>query len=61
VKSGYLPGGLARKRTVAGRSEVRRTLDRETIVPFLVEIFERRGAEEYLGESVTMGRADAMM
>ena len=29
-------------------------LDRETIVPFLVEIFERRGAEEYLGESVTM-------
>jgi phosphonate degradation associated HDIG domain protein len=29
-------------------------LDRETIVPFLIEIFERRGAEEYLGESVTM-------
>jgi phosphonate degradation associated HDIG domain protein len=29
-------------------------LDRDTIVPFLVEIFERRGAMEYLGESVTM-------
>ncbi len=30
------------------------TLDRQTIVPFLAEIFERRGAEEYLGEPVTM-------
>jgi phosphonate degradation associated HDIG domain protein len=29
-------------------------LDRETIVPFLVDIFERRGAEEYLGEPVTV-------
>lgn len=27
---------------------------RETIVPFLAEIFRRRGAEEYLGEPVTI-------
>ena len=32
----------------------RENLDRETIVPFLAEIFERRGAEEYLGEPVTI-------
>jgi [1-hydroxy-2-(trimethylamino)ethyl]phosphonate dioxygenase len=31
-----------------------RELDRATIVPFLAGIFERRGAEEYLGEPVTM-------
>ena len=30
------------------------TLDATTIVPFLADIFERRGAEEYLGEPVTM-------
>ena len=30
------------------------TLDRTTIVPFLAQIFERRGAEEYLGEPVTI-------
>lgn len=30
------------------------TLEGGTIVPFLVDIFERRGAEEYLGEPVTM-------
>jgi [1-hydroxy-2-(trimethylamino)ethyl]phosphonate dioxygenase len=30
------------------------TLDAKTIVPFLAEIFERRGSEEYLGEPVTM-------
>lgn len=29
-------------------------LDRTSIVPFLADIFERRGAEEYLGEPVTM-------
>src|SRR4051812_18859663 len=29
-------------------------LTRETIVPFLASIFERRGAEEYLGEPVTI-------
>lgn len=29
-------------------------LTRETIVDFLVSIFERRGGEEYLGEPVTM-------
>ena len=29
-------------------------LTRETIVPFLADIFERRGGEEYLGEQVTM-------
>jgi [1-hydroxy-2-(trimethylamino)ethyl]phosphonate dioxygenase len=29
-------------------------LDRTTIVPFLARIFEDRGAEEYLGEPVTM-------
>lgn len=29
-------------------------LTRETIVPFLESIFERRGGEEYLGEPVTM-------
>jgi len=29
-------------------------LTRKTIVPFLTEIFERRGAEEYLGEHVTI-------
>jgi phosphonate degradation associated HDIG domain protein len=29
-------------------------LDRSTIVPFLADIFERRGAESYLGEPVTM-------
>ncbi|MGJ4857693.1 HD domain-containing protein [Labrys sp. KB_33_2] len=29
-------------------------LDTTTIVPFLAGIFERRGAEEYLGEPVTM-------
>ena len=29
-------------------------LDRETIVPFLADIFARRGAEDYLGEPVTM-------
>lgn len=31
------------------------TLTAETIVEFLASIFERRGAEEYLGEPVTMG------
>jgi phosphonate degradation associated HDIG domain protein len=31
-----------------------RSLDRRTIVPFLAGIFEERGAEEYLGEPVTM-------
>ncbi len=30
------------------------TLDRSTIVPFLADIFERRGAESCLGEPVTM-------
>jgi [1-hydroxy-2-(trimethylamino)ethyl]phosphonate dioxygenase len=29
-------------------------LDRATIVPFLARIFERRGADEYLGEPVTI-------
>jgi [1-hydroxy-2-(trimethylamino)ethyl]phosphonate dioxygenase len=29
-------------------------LNAKTIVPFLADIFERRGAEEYLGEPVTM-------
>ncbi len=29
-------------------------LDRQTIVPFLADIFERRGPESYLGEPVTM-------
>jgi len=29
-------------------------LNRETIIPFLAEIFERRGAEEYLGERVSI-------
>ena len=29
-------------------------LDRTTIVPFLADIFARRGDEEYLGEDVTM-------
>jgi phosphonate degradation associated HDIG domain protein len=29
-------------------------LDRQTIVPFLADIFARRGAEDYLGEAVTM-------
>ena len=31
-------------------------LTRETIVDFLADIFERRGGEEYLGESVTMAQ-----
>ncbi len=31
-----------------------RNLDRSTIVPFLADIFERRGAEDYLGEPVTV-------
>ena len=30
------------------------TLTHETIIPFLGEIFARRGAEEYLGEAVTI-------
>lgn len=30
------------------------TLTPQTIVPFLADIFERRGAEEYLGEDVTI-------
>lgn len=30
------------------------TLTPETIVPFLADIFERRGADEYLGERVTI-------
>lgn len=29
-------------------------LNRQTIVPYLLEIFERRGPEAYLGESVSM-------
>ena len=29
-------------------------LSTETIVPFIADIFERRGSEEYLGEAVTM-------
>ena len=33
---------------------IRLDLDRRTIVPFLADIFERRGAESYLGEPVTM-------
>jgi phosphonate degradation associated HDIG domain protein len=33
---------------------MRPDLDRHSIVPFLAEIFERRGAETYLGEPVTM-------
>lgn len=31
------------------------TLDSTTIIPFLADIFARRGAEEYLGEPVTIG------
>jgi phosphonate degradation associated HDIG domain protein len=31
-----------------------RALTRQTIVPFIADIFERRGAESYLGEAVTM-------
>ncbi len=31
-------------------------LTRDTIVPFLEDIFERRGGEEYLGEPVTMAQ-----
>jgi [1-hydroxy-2-(trimethylamino)ethyl]phosphonate dioxygenase len=31
-------------------------LDRNTIVPFIADIFERRGAESYLGEPVTMSQ-----
>jgi phosphonate degradation associated HDIG domain protein len=30
------------------------SLDRTTIVPFIADIFERRGAEDYLGEPVTV-------
>ena len=30
------------------------TLSRSTIVPFIADIFKRRGAESYLGEAVTM-------
>ena len=30
-------------------------LSKQTIIPFLREIFDRRGAEEYLGEPVTIG------
>ncbi|MGE0211089.1 MAG: HD domain-containing protein [Parvibaculaceae bacterium] len=30
------------------------TLTRETIIPFITDIFNRRGAESYLGECVTM-------
>src|SRR5262245_44235119 len=33
---------------------MQRELDAKTIVPFLADIFERRGAEEYLGEPVTI-------
>jgi phosphonate degradation associated HDIG domain protein len=33
---------------------MRPDVDRQSIVPFLAEIFERRGAETYLGEPVTM-------
>ena len=32
------------------------TLTADTIVPFLVDVFETRGAEEYLGEPVTIGQ-----
>ena len=32
------------------------TLDRDTIVPFIADIFERRGADSYLGEPVTMSQ-----
>ena len=32
----------------------RHDLSRETIVPFIADIFDRRGAEEYLGEPVSM-------
>lgn len=32
------------------------TLTPQTIVPFLADIFERRGAEEYLGEDVTIAQ-----
>lgn len=32
------------------------TLTPETIVPFLTDIFERQGSEEYLGEDVTIGQ-----
>ena len=31
-------------------------LDRNTIIPFIAEIFERRGADSYLGEPVTMSQ-----
>ena len=31
-------------------------LNAQTIVPFLADIFERRGGEEYLGEPVTMAQ-----
>jgi len=31
-------------------------LDRSTIVDFIADIFERRGAESYLGEAVTMSQ-----
>ncbi|CAN5504637.1 HD domain-containing protein [soil metagenome] len=31
-------------------------LNRDTIVPFIADIFERRGADSYLGEPVTMSQ-----
>src|SRR5689334_15770496 len=43
-----------RRRDARGGGMSGQTLTRETIVPFLASIFERRGAEEYLGEPVTI-------
>ena len=34
---------------------VGQTLSKHTIIPFLRDVFARRGAEEYLGEPVTIG------
>ncbi|NKB76613.1 MAG: HD domain-containing protein [Gammaproteobacteria bacterium] len=34
----------------------RNNLDRSNIVPYLADIFHRRGAESYLGEAVTMSQ-----
>lgn len=35
---------------------IAKQLDRSTIVAFIADIFERRGAESYLGEAVTMSQ-----
>ena len=50
-----LTPGSGKRLAGSGDGTMVQPLSKQTIIPFLTEIFERRGTEEYLGEPVTIG------